>query len=110
MLKNYFKIAWRILRNNKVFSFINIIGLALGMTCSLLILLWVYDERSIDSFHVHGDRLFKVYQRRYIDGRIDAIYNTPAMLAAEMKRVIPDIEYSSATNLPEKATFQVGDK
>jgi ABC-type antimicrobial peptide transport system permease subunit len=110
MIKNYFKVAWRNIRNNKSFSFINIIGLALGMACSLLILLWVYDERGMDGSHVHGDRLFQVYERQYIDGKIDAGYNTPALLAAEMKRVIPEIEYASGTDLPEKATFQVGDK
>ena len=50
MLKNYLKVAFRNLLRNKTFSAINIIGLSLGMTCSLLILLWVKDERGMDSF------------------------------------------------------------
>ena len=57
MLKNHFRTAWRNLTRNKVFSFINIFGLALGLTCALLILLWVRDERSYDGFHQHKDRL-----------------------------------------------------
>ena len=48
MLKNYFTVAWRSLRNNKAFSLINIFGLALGMACSLLIFLWINDEVSMD--------------------------------------------------------------
>jgi putative ABC transport system permease protein len=110
MLRNYFKVAWRNIRKNKTFSFINIIGLALGMTCSLLILLWVYDERSMDNFHVNGNRLFQVYERQYVDGKVDAHYNTPAMLAAEMKRVIPEIECASGGRAGETATFEAGNK
>jgi ABC-type antimicrobial peptide transport system permease subunit len=110
MLRNYFKVAWRTIRNNKAFSFINIVGLALGMACSLLILMWVQDERSMDNFHTKGDRLYSVYERQYVDGQINAGYYTPGVLAVEMKRVIPEIEYASASNMLEKATFEVGDK
>ena len=51
MLKNYFKITWRNIRNNKIYSLINIMGLAIGMACCILILLWVQDELSYDQFH-----------------------------------------------------------
>ncbi|HMI62800.1 MAG TPA: ABC transporter permease, partial [Puia sp.] len=68
MLHNYIKTAWRSLRRYKAFSAINIMGLALGMTCSLLILLWVNDERSVDGFHTHGNQLYQVYERDYSDG------------------------------------------
>jgi len=57
MIKNYFLVAWRNLVHNKAFSAINILGLALGMTCSLLILLWVHDERSVDGFHANGPKV-----------------------------------------------------
>ena len=63
MIKNYFKIAWRNLVRNKAFSAINISGLALGMACSLLIMLWVQDERSVDGFHANGKQLYQVYER-----------------------------------------------
>ncbi|HEY8970020.1 MAG TPA: hypothetical protein VIM64_13030 [Puia sp.] len=46
MLRNYLKVAWRVLFRNRAFSFLNIAGLALGLACSLLILLWVKDERA----------------------------------------------------------------
>src|SRR3984957_15458174 len=51
MFKNYFKTAWRNLLKNKFYSFINIAGLTLGLVVGILILLWVQDERSFDSFH-----------------------------------------------------------
>ena len=56
MLKNYLLVAFRNLWRNKTFSAINIIGLSLGLTCSLLILLWVRDQRSIDTFHANTAR------------------------------------------------------
>jgi len=55
MLKNYFKIAWRNLLKNRVYSFINIAGLAAGMAVALLIGLWIWDEISFDRYHKkHG--------------------------------------------------------
>ena len=96
MLLNYIKTAWRSLRRYKAFSAINILGLALGMTCSLLILLWVNDERSVDAFHTHGKDLYQVYERDYTDGKVGAGYATQGLLANELKRVVPEIKYSSS--------------
>ena len=95
MFKNYFKTAWRNLLRNKAFSVINISGLALGLTCSLLIILWIQDERSIDGFHKNGKLLYQVYERNYYDGKVDASYPTQGLLAEELKRVIPEIQYAS---------------
>lgn len=92
MFKNYFKIAWRNLVKNKLHSFINIAGLSVGLACSLLILLWVQNELSIDSFHKNGGRLYKVYEREYYTGNIDGNYDTPGLLAEELKKVIPEVE------------------
>ena len=58
MLKNYFVIT---LRNLLKSSFINIVGLSIGITCSLLILLWVFDELSFDKFHPKAGRLYQVW-------------------------------------------------
>jgi hypothetical protein len=106
MLKNSFRTGWRTIKNNKAFSLINILGLALGMACSILILLWVQDERGIDNFHVDGDRLFSVYERQHVDGDIMAQYFTPALLPAEMKRVVPEIELASGNVLDYTYTFE----
>ncbi|MBS1597967.1 MAG: ABC transporter permease [Bacteroidetes bacterium] len=60
MIRNYFKIAWRNLRNNKVYSFINIAGLATGMAVALLIGLWIWDEVSFDSYYPNHKKLAQV--------------------------------------------------
>ena len=60
MLKNYLKIAFRNLVRKKVFSFINIFGLAIGMACTILILLWVRDELSYDNFQKNGNNIYRV--------------------------------------------------
>ena len=95
MIKNYFKTAWRNLVRNKAFSVINISGLALGLTCSLLIILWIQDERNVDGFHKNGKLLYQVYERNYYDGKVDASYPTQGLLAEELKKVIPEIQYAS---------------
>ena len=95
MIKNYLKTAWRNLRRNKAFSVINISGLALGLTCSLLIILWIQDEQSVDGFHKNGKLLYQVYERNYYDGKVEASYPTQGLLAEELKKLIPEIEYAS---------------
>src|SRR4051812_47752123 len=60
MLRNYLTIAWRNLLRHKVFSLINILGLAIGMAACLLILQYVSFERSYDQFHEKGDRIYRV--------------------------------------------------
>jgi ABC-type antimicrobial peptide transport system permease subunit len=114
MLLNYFKTAWRSLRRYKAFSAINIFGLALGMTCSLLILLWIQDERSVDGFHAHGKQLYQVYERNYYAGRVDAGYPTQGLLAEELKKVIPEIQCASAMDNAAApgagSTIEVGNK
>lgn len=114
MLKNYFKTAWRNIVRNKTFSTINILGLALGIACSMLIFLWVMDERSVDNFHKNSDQLYVVYERRFINNETSAMYATPGLLANEMKRNIPEIQYASnfawIDDSPDHLTFEAGNK
>ena len=68
MFKNYLKITWRHIKNNKVYSSINIMGLAIGMACCILIFLWVQDELSFDRFHKNADRIYRVVFSTSDDG------------------------------------------
>jgi putative ABC transport system permease protein len=114
MFKNYFKTAWRNIIRNKAFSVINIIGLALGLACSLVIMLWVNDEKSVDAFHKNGEYLYQVYERNYFDSKVDAGYSTQGLLAEELKRVMPEIKYASgfeyAAAPGSSSTFESGEK
>ena len=110
MIKNYLKVAWRNIVRNKFFSTINILGLALGMACSLLILLWVQNELDMDAFHKNKPYLYTVYEKQYYDHKIFGQYNTPGVLPAELKKQIPEIEYATGLGFNNKNTFKVGDK
>jgi putative ABC transport system permease protein len=113
MIKNYLKTAWRNMLRNKVFSVINIMGLALGLTCSLLIMLWVQDEKNVDAFHTNGKDLYQVYERNYYDGKVTADYPTQGLLAEELKRVIPEVQHASGFEYASPgngSTFESGEK
>src|SRR5688572_32256695 len=110
MFKNYFKIAWRNLVKNKAFSFINIFGLALGMTCSLLIMLWLKDELKRDKFHANDQRLFRVMENQYYSGDISTFPSSPGILAENIVKDIPEIEMASQMLWEEEPLFTVGDK
>lgn len=110
MIRNYLQVAWRNVIRNKTFSFINIGGLSLGITCSLLIFLWVSDELSVDKFNSKPD-LYSVYERVFSEGKVDAGPWTPGELAAELKQQIPEIKYASGFWInSESVLFNVDDK
>jgi len=79
MFSNYLKIALRNIKRQKVYSFINISGLAIGMTCTILILLYVQYELSYDKFHENADRIYRVIQRADRSGQM--VYR-PAVMQA----------------------------
>jgi len=92
MFKNYFKIALRNVWGNKIFSFINIFGLAISMACSLVIFLFVQDETSYDRFHKDANNIYRVV-KKFIndDGTSVPDATTPPALAPAMQREIPDV-------------------
>ena len=92
MFKNYFKIAWRNLMKNKIFSFINIIGLSVGLTCCMLIAVYLYNEVSYDKYHKNIDQLYQLATTFIKDGKEEKTPNTPAPMAAAMKQEFPEIE------------------
>ena len=111
MFKNYLKTAWRGLFRNKSQSFINIAGLAVGLCCSLLILLWVQNEYSVDSFYKNSGRLFKVYKTDFYNHAVSGgTYEMPGILADELKKTVPDIQYATNMGFGELSAFQTGNK
>ncbi|MEP6594459.1 MAG: ABC transporter permease [Ginsengibacter sp.] len=110
MFKNYLKTAFRNLWKNKAFSFINIMGLALGLACSLLIMLWVNDEYKVDTFHKNGSRLYSVIERQYRDGQVFAFHGGPGVLADEMKKILPEVQYATNYAWNDLSTFEANNK
>ena len=85
MLKNYLKIALRNLVKNKVYSFINIGGLAVGISVAMLIGLWIYDELSFDKYHKNYDRIALIQKNRSFNGNIITEQSMSLALAAKLR-------------------------
>ncbi len=88
MIKNYFKTAFRNIARHKLFSGLNIIGLATGMACSILIMLWVQDELSYDKFNKKPDHIFRVTAKI---SDVEAAV-VPASLAYAIKSQVPEVK------------------
>jgi putative ABC transport system permease protein len=89
MLKNYFKIAMRNLRRHRGYSFINILGLAIGMACTLVILLWIQDELAYDRFHEKGDNIYRIIAED--EQGIQYAGTCPIPLGPHAKQAYPEI-------------------
>jgi ABC-type antimicrobial peptide transport system permease subunit len=81
MLANYFKVASRVMVRNKSFSFINILGLTMGLTGALLLFLWIGKEFTYDEFHTNKADIYKAWNRTRIDGTLQCWDKTPRILA-----------------------------
>ena len=92
MLKNYLKIAWRNMKKSKAFSFINVFGLTIGLTCCMLIAMYLFYELSYDSHHKNGDRVYQLGTAFVKEGKEDRNANTPAPMAKTMQMAFPEIE------------------
>ncbi|MFD2587490.1 ABC transporter permease [Croceitalea marina] len=97
MFKNYLKIAWRNLLKNKGYSALNIFGLAIGITCACLILLWVEDEVNYDSVFPKRDLVYYVPTNQTFEGEVYTYNVTPGPLAKDLKEEVPGIAKSAAT-------------
>lgn len=92
MLKTYIKLAFRSLVQNKVFSFINVFGLAIGLTCCLLISLYIHHEFSYDTQHQNGRRLYQVGSAMTVNGEVRRSASTSAPMAKALQQEYPEIE------------------
>jgi putative ABC transport system permease protein len=93
MIRNYLKIAFRSLWRSKAHSFINVLGLSLGIACCILIVLFVKDEWTFDRFHVKADRIFRVYAKEDW-GVNQQFFNTvtPFPMGPALKQNFPEVE------------------
>ncbi|WP_375444090.1 ABC transporter permease [uncultured Fibrella sp.] len=92
MLTNYIKIAWRSLNNQRGFTFINIVGLALGIACCLLISLYVLDELSYDRFNEKADRIYRVNSDIKFGGNDMHYAVAPDPMGPTLKANYPQVE------------------
>ncbi|MCD6518081.1 MAG: ABC transporter permease [Candidatus Aminicenantes bacterium] len=92
MLRNYIKVAFRNIKKYKAYSFINLAGLAVGMSACILILLWVQNELSFNRFHEKADHLYRaVEHERMSDGRILSYPLFPTGFGPALKKDYPQV-------------------
>lgn len=110
MLKNYIVVTFRNLLRNRTYSFINITGLSIGITCSLLILLWVYDELSFDRIHPKADRLYQVWVNSTFDGKVNSWTSVPLPTYEALKTDDSNIKNTAVSDWGGDRLLTVGDK
>src|SRR5437763_14803812 len=110
MLKNYFKIAWRNWWKNKVFSFINVIGLAIGMAACIVIMLFVLFERSFDNFHKKN--IYRLNEVQKFEGMVSSQKVALSMLpmGPTLKNEFPEIKNFTRIRWTDKYQMTYRDK
>ncbi len=109
MFRNYFIITIRNLFRNGFYSFINITGLSIGITCSILILLWVYDEISYNKFLPKVDRIYQVWAKAFFDGKANNWTSVPLPTYEAMKTADSNIKRAVVTDWGGDHLLAVGD-
>ena len=111
MIKSYFKVAWRNLIKNKVYSLINIGGLAVGMGVAILIALWMRDELAYDRYHANYDRIAQVMQHQTFNGEVGTQTANPVHIAEEIRNLYgSDFTYVLQSSWNFDHTLTYGDK
>src|SRR6266496_4661969 len=106
MIKNYLKIAFRNIIRHKAFAAINIAGLAIGMACSIFILLWVQNELSYDRFNKNAIETYRIVAQA---GDFKAAIN-PATMVADLQAKIPVIKNTVRLTQPTTNVFEIGNR
>ncbi len=111
MLLNYFKVALRVMLRNKTYSFINVFGLALGITGALLLFLWISKEFTYDQFHADKDRIYKAWNRDTNNGKVSCWDVTPRILVPTLQEGFSSVESAvSFAGWGDQLLFTVGEK
>jgi putative ABC transport system permease protein len=111
MIKNFFTVAARNFLRQRLYSFINVFGLASGLTCALFIFLWVNDELSKDKFHHESEKIFMVVSNlQFNTGELLTWPITPGPLAENIRENIPEVATAVRTSGTGALLFQYEDK
>ncbi|MBX2950934.1 MAG: ABC transporter permease [Leadbetterella sp.] len=110
MIRNYFKTAWRNIRSNRLYSLLNIAGLAVAMTACFMLLLYVHFEMSYDHQNEKLDRIYQVYTNFGNNNEWTASSTTPVQVADVLKKDFPAVEKAAVTNGPGKVLFSAGEE
>ncbi|MEM6766445.1 MAG: ABC transporter permease [Bacteroidota bacterium] len=108
MNANYWKVAWRHMRQNRIYTTINLLGLAVGIVCTVFITLFTLDELSYDTFHSHADRIIRIVETQSDqEGNVAEMAQTYGALTPVLQNEFPNWEYVSRV-LPENQLVSRG--
>jgi putative ABC transport system permease protein len=113
MLRTYFKIAWRQLQKNRLFGTVNIVGLAIGLTISLLLFLYVRHESSFDNFHSKGKNIYRLVFNARLDGNAEKWAGNPNIVGPTFKKEASEVRDMTRWirhNFGESANVLYGDR
>jgi len=110
MIKNFFLITFRNISKHKVFTFINVAGLAIGLAASLLIILWIQDELSYEKFHLNAKNIYRVEEDQFYSGERYHVTVTPHPSGPVWKAKIPEIKEQTRINRLPRILFRQDDK
>ena len=110
MFRNYLKTALRNLWKNKVYGFLNIFGLAIGITCAGLIFLWVENEYGYDHYNEKKNYLYWIRENQAYNGKVYTFNATPGLLGPAMKTEIPGVANTARDTWDQTVLFSIGDK
>ena len=108
MIKVYFNIGWRNLLNNKGFSFTNLLGLTIGITCAIFIFLWVQDELNYNSSQKNYHEIYQVMAHR-VYNQVFTDQNMVLPLAAAIENEVPQVEHAAVITHAQPGNLAYGD-
>ena len=110
MIRNFFTIAWRNIWKNKMFSFINIAGLGIGMACTIMIFLWVQYEKSWNKTQANYSQVYQGFSTRNFNGELTTGSDLMFPLPKAAKENFPEVEGSTLVSYGENTLFTAGEK
>ncbi len=111
MIRNYLKVSWRFLSRNKAYSFINVLGLGIGFSVALLLLIYVWHQLSYDRFHEHGERIYRVtIEGTMVDGQTLSSAVTMGQMAEMLMDQVPEVEAAIRFRGQSDQEIYIGDQ
>jgi len=106
MYRNYIKTTIRNLIKNKSSTLINLLGLSIGIACSLFAFIWISDEISTDRFHENSSKLYRILSKTHMQGEVSASMSLPYPMEATIENDFPEIERAVSLIANQEILFQ----
>ncbi|HEY9117550.1 MAG TPA: ABC transporter permease, partial [Roseivirga sp.] len=110
MIRTIIKTALRVFWKERAYAILNVLGLTVGITASMLLLIYIQGEKSYDQFHTDIDRIYQVMENQDYSGTIFTTSANPGPLKDAMKEVMPEVEYFAQFTWEQERLFIQGDQ